>query len=293
MHFNGIAFNASGPRDTEPEELKALADSRACAITTKTATIKPRKGNPKPRYYDDGDNSVNSMGLPNPGYEEMARRIKALKHYSDKPVFASFSGSPREAAAITSAFDEAGADVLELNLSCPNLGKGKTEAESWLEGLGAVEEATKKSLAAKLPCFLNACEQELFCGVLEQSRVKYLVAVNSPGGGLMLNQKNEIALKPLHGGYGGKGIKALALGNVFRYHEYFGNKKKIIGVGGVFSGRDAFEHLLVGASLVEIGTAYQIHGTGIFTKVENELKTELEKHGFKSAGEAIGKAIQL
>ena len=109
----------------------------------------------------------------------------------------------------------------------------------------------------------------------------------------MLNQKNEIALKPLHGGYGGKGIKALALGNVFRYHEYFGNKKKIIGVGGVFSGRDAFEHLLVGASLVEIGTAYQIHGTGIFTKVENELKTELEKHGFKSAGEAIGKAIQL
>ena len=98
MHFNGAVFNASGPRDTELKELKSLANSSSCAITTKTATIKAREGNPKPRYYDDGENSVNSMGLPNPGFEEMAHRIEALRNYSEKPVFASFSGTTKEAA---------------------------------------------------------------------------------------------------------------------------------------------------------------------------------------------------
>ncbi|WP_268793705.1 hypothetical protein [Shewanella frigidimarina] len=84
-------MNASGPKCTTWDELQTIAQSASAAVVTKSCTIKPREGNPEPRYKDLPLGSIQSMGLPNLGYKaylEMVPQLKAL----GKPVIVSVSG---------------------------------------------------------------------------------------------------------------------------------------------------------------------------------------------------------
>jgi len=84
-------MNASGALCVTREELEALGRSRAGAIVTKSMTLEARAGNPEPRYYPFAGGSLNSMGLPNLGYQAYAEIIPALKKFG-KPVIASVAG---------------------------------------------------------------------------------------------------------------------------------------------------------------------------------------------------------
>jgi len=83
-----IIYNASGPRCTTLEELKEIDNSDSCYILTKSATLEPREGNPKPRFYDNKFGSVNSMGLPNKGIDYYINIANEFK----KPYIISMSG---------------------------------------------------------------------------------------------------------------------------------------------------------------------------------------------------------
>ena len=114
-------FNASGPNDVTLDELELIAKSASSAITMKSCTLEPRKGNPEPRYYDLPEGSINSMGLPNLGYKEYIKFTHILKSKYNKPVVASISGLTFEDNLIIfQAFNESKADLIEFNPGSPN-----------------------------------------------------------------------------------------------------------------------------------------------------------------------------
>jgi dihydroorotate dehydrogenase (fumarate) len=126
--------------------------------------------------------------------------------------------------------------------------------------------------------------------------VDFLNLINSVGNGLVVNPETEtVVIKP-KGGFGGLGgsiIKPVALANVRAFWNYFQGKMPIIGTGGVISGVDAFEHVLCGASAVQIGTVLVEEGVGVFARLEQELAACLEKKGYKSVADGRGKLKEL
>ncbi|MDP2728460.1 MAG: dihydroorotate oxidase, partial [Dehalococcoidia bacterium] len=104
-------------------------------------------------------------------------------------------------------------------------------------------------------------------------------------------EREETVIRPKGGlgGLGGACIKPVALANVRVFHELMGPAFPIIGVGGIETGRDIFEHLLAGATAVQVGTALVRDGTTVFRRLGDELAHFLESKGYTSASEVVGK----
>ncbi|MFA5076867.1 MAG: dihydroorotate oxidase [Candidatus Micrarchaeia archaeon] len=298
MQLDGVFTNGSGANDDSLEKLLQIAGSRAGFITTKTATLLPRAGNPGPRFYTLGSTTINSMGLPNPGYKKMAEIIKELKTKTRKPIFASMSGfDANEAGEMAKALSPV-ADVLELNLSCPNLhGKSQIiyDSEATDEVLKAVKKSTDRKIAVKVAPFLDMNAQLEFCEIAKKRGVDLIIAINTVGNAMYVDADRErIMLKPKWGGLGGEAIKMVGWGNVRRYREYFKGSIAIVGCGGIFSGKDAFAYALAGASAFACASAlYAPEGVDAFARMEKELEEELKKHNYSSLAEAVGKAKEF
>ena len=292
-------MNASGALCVTREELEALGRSQAGAIVTKSMTLEARAGNPLPRYYPFVGGSLNSMGLPNLGYQVYAELIPALKSFG-KPVIASVAGlCEDDFPTIARTISHAGPDLIEVNLSCPNI-PGKPQIGYDFEAserlIRRVRAAVDRPMGVKLPPYFDPAHHAAMADVLKRAPVDFLSLINSVGNALVLDPEREsVVIKP-KGGFGGLGgavIKPVALANVRAFWKAFEGQVPIIGVGGVMSGADAFEHLLAGASAVQIGTALVEEGTGVFNRIAGELQALLTKKGYPSAAAVVGRLKEL
>ena len=121
VRFSTCLMNAAGALCVTREELEALGRCRSGAIVTKSMTPAFRQGNPEPRYYSFPGGSINSMGLPNLGYPAYVTIIPTLRRFG-KPVIASIAGlSPPEFLEAARAITAVSPDLIEVNLSCPNI----------------------------------------------------------------------------------------------------------------------------------------------------------------------------
>lgn len=262
-------MNASGPRCTTKEELIELARSAVGAVVTKSATILPRQGNPEPRLYECEDYTIQAMGLPNPGYRAYVEMADELKEYG-KPLVGSIAGFNRE-EYLTMAYEQAGFDMIEVNLSCPNvearqLCYNPEGARHVLEGL---KDEIEIPLTVKVGPYLDRKLMEEMVCVFEEAGIDAIIAVNSPAGATVIKE-GKFMLEPKYGGLSGKALKPLALGNVARFHEL--TEIPIIGVGGIKNADDVVEYLDAGAVAVQIGTAYMQEGPEIFARIIDELE---------------------
>lgn len=288
-------FNASGPNDVTFEELQIIGRSDSPAITIKTCTLEPRKGNDEPRYARVPLGSINSMGYPNLGYKEYVKLIPKLKEFG-KPVIASLGVlQASEFPTLINAFNETDVDFLELNFSCPNL-KGKPQIAYDFDMtdrlLKELVPIIKKPFGIKLPPFLDPVHWELAANNFKKYPIGALVCINSIGNTLIIDPETEHPLIKPKGGFGGLGgdfIKPVALANVRAFSERLGDKMSIIGVGGIKSGLDAFEFLLCGADAVQIGTQFEKEGSGAFKRINDELAGILARKGYKGIADAKGK----
>ena len=288
VRFPSCFMNAAGARCVTRDELDALGRSRSAAIVTKSMTLAPRDGNPEPRYYGFPAGSINSMGLPNLGYLAYARIIPELRKFG-KPIIASVAGfSEEDFVIIAKAINESRPDLIEVNLSCPNIpGEPQIGYDPDVSArlLKRVRKVVSVPMGVKLPPYFDPAHHERMAQVLEGVGVQFLSLINSVGNGLVVNPDEErVAIKP-KGGFGGLGgqlIKPVALANVRAFWKLFGGRLPIIGVGGVVTGTDAFEHFLCGASAVQVGTALVEEGLGVFERLENELATLLARKGYAS-----------
>lgn len=300
VQFETCVFNTSGPADVTLEELEIIGKSNSSAITMKSCTLKPRIGNPEPRYADLPMGSINSMGLPNLGYKAYIKFSKILKKKYRKPIIASICGMTLEDDVVMfRAFNDSPADLIEFNPGSPNtIGKPIVgyDVEEMDRLLEAVSKVTKKSFGIKLPPYFDLVHFEQMAAVIKRYPIKFITAINSIGNGLVINPITEKPLIKPKGGLGGIGggyIKYTTLANVRIFYELLKDKVQIIGVGGITNGIDAFEIILAGASAVQIGTVYLQKGPGIFEKVQNELKEFMELKGYHRISDFRGKLKAL
>ncbi|HXH85281.1 MAG TPA: dihydroorotate oxidase [Nitrospira sp.] len=297
--FPSCFMNASGALCVTREELLALGRSHAGAIVTKSMTVESRQGNPAPRYYGFSGGSINSMGLPNLGYKAYAELIPELKRFG-KPVIASVAGlCEDDFPTIAQVINEAKPDLIEVNLSCPNIpGKPQIgyDAEASESLMKRVRKVITVPMGVKLPPYFDPAHHKLMGDVIGRCGVDFLNLINSVGNGLVVNSETEtVVIKP-KGGFGGLGgtiIKPVALANVRAFWKHFEGRMPIIGTGGVMNGVDAFEHFLCGASAVQVGTVLVEEGMEVFKRLEQELAVCLDKKGYRSVAECRGKLKEL
>ena len=300
VKFETCVFNTSGPADVTLKELEVIGKSKSSAITMKSCTLEPRKGNPEPRYADLEFGSINSMGLPNLGYKAYVKFSKILHGKYKKPVVASISGMTIEDnIVIFKAFNDSPVDLIEFNPGSPNtigkpiIGYDYQEMDRLLE---AVSKICKKPWGVKLPAYFDLVHYDQIAKVIKKYPVKFLTCINSVGNGLVIDpNKEKTVIKPKggFGGIGGRYIKYTALANVRKFYELLGSKIQIIGVGGVYTGVDAFEFILAGASAVQIGTAFLQKGPGIFGRVQKELSVFIDKKSYRKLSDFQGKLKTL
>jgi dihydroorotate dehydrogenase (fumarate) len=299
VKFPNCFMNASGALCVTREELHALGRSRAGAIVTKSMTLAPRAGNPEPRYYGFPGGSINSMGLPNLGYQAYAELIPELTRYG-KPVIASIAGlCEDDFLTMARTLNEARPDLIEINLSCPNIpGKPQIayDAADSERLLKRLRPLITVPMGVKLPPYFDPAHHAVMAEVIRRTGVDYLNLINSVGNGLVIDPKHETAVIKPKGGFGGLGgalIKPVALANVRAFWKLLDGRVPIIGTGGIAQGMDAYEHILCGASAVQVGTLLVEEGLAVFERLERELETELAMKGLQSLSECCGKLKEL
>lgn len=299
VRFPACVMNAAGARCVTQEELEALGRSAAGAIVTKSMTLEARAGNPEPRYVAFPGGSINSMGLPNLGYRRYVELIPQLKRFK-KPVIASVAGLQEEDfIIIAEAVNRCAPDLIEVNLSCPNIpGKPQIgyDPEATERLLKRVRRVITVPMGVKLPPYFDPVHHQTMHAVLSKIGLDFLSLINSVGNGLVIDPVTErVVIKP-KGGFGGLGgtiIKPVALANVRAFWKLFDGTLPIIGTGGVMTGQDVFEHLLCGASAVQVGTLLVEEGLECFQRLTSELEATLRRQGYASVADCRGKLREL
>lgn len=298
--FSNCLMNAAGVHCMTKEELAEVEASAAGSFVTKTGTLEARPGNPEPRYVNVPLGSINSMGLPNNGFEYYLDYVIELqKQPNTKNHFLSLVGlSPEETHTILKKVQESDYEgLVELNLSCPNV-PGKPQIaydfETTTEILTEVFSYFTKPLGVKLPPYFDIVHFDQAATVFNQFPLVFVNCVNSIGNGLYIEDES-VVIKPKNGfgGIGGDYIKPTALANVHAFYQRLKPEIQIIGTGGVKSGRDAFEHILCGASMVQIGTALQKKVWLSLTVSQKNLKKSWKKRDMKPLKTSVANCTTL
>ena len=295
--FANPFMNASGVHCMTTTELVELEQSNAGAFITKSCTLNERAGNPEPRYFDVPLGSINSMGLPNRGFDYYLDYALNYEKQQTQPLFFSIAGmSAAENLEMLTLIEKSDFQgITELNLSCPNV-PGKPQLaydfEATEDLLQQVFARFTKPLGIKLPPYFDLAHFDQMAEILNQFPLTYVNSINSIGNGLYIDpQKEAVVIKPKEGfgGLGGEYVKPTALANVRAFYTRLKPEIKIIGTGGIRNGQDAFEHLLCGATMLQIGIELHKEGPKIFDRITKELEQIMTEKGYRTIDEFRGK----
>jgi len=280
---------ASGILGYSAETLESIAEGGAGAVVTKSVGLKPRKGYTNPTVVQVSCGLINAMGLPNPGIDEFAEEIREARTSLEVPLIVSVYGySEEEYATVARKAVEAGADAVELNVSCPHVKETGSEIGQDLEILAKVVSKVKSTI--NRPVFVklspNVTSIADIAEVVVKAGADALTAINTVKAMAIDTETTIPILSNRVGGLSGQAIKPIALRCVYDIYERV--KVPIIGCGGVTDWRDAVEFLLAGASAVQIGTAIATEGPGVFKAVSHGIEEYLKVKGFKSVKEIVG-----
>lgn len=272
-------MNASGCWCMTEKELDELYSSQIGCIVSKSGTITSRDGNKEPRFYMNDYGSINSMGLPNQGYQfylEYGNKINFPYIQSIYP----FNVDELETMLYNINNKVNSQRLIEINLSCPNIVSSKETHtfENYEKSFDKIKQMKVDNLilGTKLPPFYELNHFDIMANLLLKYDIRFITCINSVVNGLIIDLVNEetvIAPKNGLGGIGGLYCKPIALSNVYNFHKLIGDKIDIIGCGGISTANDAFEYILCGAKAVQIGTHLVRNNPDIF----GELNKNLEK----------------
>lgn len=299
VELNSYILNASGPNDSTLKELEIIANSVSSAIIMKSCTIELRKGNIKPRYDRLPLGSIQCMGLPNLGCQEYVKFASQLRKFN-KPIIASVAGlCVNDYQKMVEAFQKSEVDLIEVNLSCPNL-EGEPQVgydfEQTEEVLSGISNSGGKPIGLKLPPYYDLVQYKQIAELIRKYNISFITCINSVGNTLIIDPEKETPIiKPKRGlgGLCGEYIKPIALANVRIFYELLKDVVSIFGVGGIKSGIDAFEFLLAGADAVQVATTFEKEGPSCFERIDRELKEILQRKGYASIQEAKGELKYL
>jgi dihydroorotate dehydrogenase (NAD+) catalytic subunit len=282
---------AAGILGYSAETLEDIIKHGAGAVITKSVDLKPRAGYANPTIVQVECGILNAIGLPNPGINEFVHEIQRAKNIVSAPLIVSVFGfSPKEYGIVAKKAAVAGADAIELNVSCPHVEHTGSEIGQDPEILADVVSNVRR--AVRVPIIVKLSPNVTDIVQIAKTAVKAgadaLTAINTVGAMAIDVETTIPILSNKRGGLSGPAIKPIALRCVYDIYEKV--RVPIIGCGGVTSWRDAVEFLLAGASAVQIGTAIASEGLSVFKSVNRGIEAYLMKKGFKNITQIVGLA---
>lgn len=281
-------MNAAGTCKTL-EDVKKLSRSATAAVMVGSITMEPRDGNAGDIYWSEKMFSLNSLGLPNRGapyYKEVITDMFIEANRAGKPLFVSVAGfRPEEYADLAELAFCGGADLIELNLSCPNIWQGSTQKRVACfdpalvaEVLRCVEESvgTNAKVSVKISPFSDPFALAEVAQVIGAAGVaKAVTAVNTFPNAFGYNgAKPRITPGDGLAGFAGPAMKPIGLGQVRQLRGLLPKRIQIIGVGGITCGKDIWEYLKSGATATQVATAYLDHHEQVFSSLLGEFLEE-------------------
>jgi dihydroorotate dehydrogenase (NAD+) catalytic subunit len=281
---------ASGVLDETGRSMLEVAKAGAGALVTKSVGKEPRQGHGNPSIVELQCGLINAMGLPNPGIEIYIAEVKEAKKGGVPVIGSVFGGTEDEIAELAGLMSRAGADAVELNLSCPHAKGYGAELGSTPELVESICRKAKKQV--RIPLFAkltpNTSSISSLAVAAERGGADAVVAINTLKAMAISPEARMPILANKFGGLSGPAIKSIGVRCVYEIFEAV--KIPIVGVGGISSGRDALEYVMAGATAVQIGTAVWSEGLEVFSKTSREIMQFMEENGFESVKAMVGVA---
>jgi len=259
-------------------------------ISLKGTTLEARPGNPTPRIAECAGGMLNSVGLQNPGVEALVgEKVPALRRRFSGAIVANISGfSIEEYAAACAAADRcADIDLIELNVSCPNVRHGGmafgTDPKSAAAVTEAVKKATRKPVLVKLSP--NVADIVAIAQACEDAGADGLVLINTLLGMRIDIKTRRPVLANVTGGYSGPGVFPVAVRMVWQVARAC--RVPVVGCGGVASAEDVIEMMMAGATAVQVGSE-NLRDPQACPRIIADLPEVMDRLGIDSLKDIIG-----
>lgn len=257
--------NAAGTAKSR-DDVARLARSPVAAITLGSITKAPRDGNAGEVYASRRGYAVNALGMPNRGagfYADALPELVGLAHDGGKPLIVSVAGfSPDEYGELAAVADAGGADLIELNLGCPNVWDGGEQKRIMSFDPELVARSLRAAAGTRAPVGvkLSPLSDPVLLGevaaAIAEAGGRFVVSCNTFPNGLVLRPDGRPAIDVGFGGVSGAAMKPIALGQVSQLRAILPSDVDVVGCGGVRTGEDVGELLAAGAAAVGLATAF-------------------------------------
>ncbi|ABR33189.1 dihydroorotate dehydrogenase [Clostridium beijerinckii] len=257
-------------------------------ISSKGLTINPKQGNEGIRVYETPSGMMNSVGLQNPGIDAfIENELAKMRKYGTNVIANIGGGCLEDYEAAVSKIDSSNVDMIELNISCPNVKHGGMafgiKSKVAYDVVREIKAMTKKPLMVKLsPNAEDIVDMAVKC---QEAGADSISLINTLKGMAIDVYKRRPVFNNITAGLSGPAVKPIALRMVYEVAKAV--DIPVIGLGGISSGKDAVEFMMAGASAVQIGTINFVNPMAGKEIVE-EMESFLKEQGIKDINEIIG-----
>ena len=255
------------------------------AVTTKGVALHPWEGNPTPRIAEVSCGMMNAVGLQNPGIEELLRTDIPFLRKKDTRIIVNVCGhTEEEYVGVVERLAEEPVDLLEINVSCPNVKEGGiafgVDPAALLHITQEVKKKAKQPIIMKLSP--NVTDITEMARAAVEGGADALSLINTITGMKIDIRKKAFALANRTGGVSGPAIKPIAVRMV--YQVCHAVNVPVIGMGGISSWEDAIEFIMAGATMVSVGTA-NFHDPFVTAKIVDGIEKYMKENGIESLDE--------
>ena len=282
-------LTASGTFGSGMEFSQFVDLNKLGGVVTKGVSVVPWEGNPTPRVMETASGMLNAIGLQNPGLDVFLKRdLPFLEQFNTRRIVNVCGHTTEEYVKAVEILSESSADILEINISCPNVKAGGIT-------FGTVpkmaEEITKavKAVAGKKPVFMklspNVTDITEIAKAVEAGGADGISLINSLLGMKIDIRRRAFALANKTGGLSGPAVKPVAVRMVYQVANSV--KLPLIGMGGIACAEDAIEFLMAGATAVSVGTA-NFHNPKVTEEIVSGIEAFLTEQKIADINEIIG-----
>ncbi len=288
VEFKNPVMEGSGTFGSGMEYGEFVDLNKLGAVVTKGVANVPWPGNPTPRVCEVYGGMLNAIGLQNPGIDTFIERDLAfLKNYDTRIIVNVCGKTVGDYLEVVERLSDEAVDMLEINVSCPNVKEGAIAFGQKAEALYDITEQIKKK--AKQPIIMklspNVTDITEMARAAEAAGADALSLINTITGMKIDIHKRTFALANKTGGLSGPAIKPVAVRMVYQVSQAV--KIPIIGMGGIANADDALEFIMAGASAVAVG-AMNFHDPYTTIKVIDGIKDYMNKYKVDSISDLTG-----
>lgn len=293
VNFAGLTFKnpvttASGTFGSGMEYSEFVNLDRLGAVTTKGVANVPWEGNPTPRIAETHSGMLNAIGLQNPGIDTLIQRDLPFLHEKNARIIVNVCGrSMEDYVEVVERLAEEDVDMLEINISCPNVKAGGIAFGQKPEMAEEITKAVKK--VAKQPVIMklspNVTDITEMAKAVEAGGADGVSLINTLTGMKIDVARKTFAIANKTGGMSGPCVKPVAVRMVYQVANAV--KIPILGMGGIQNTEDALEFLMAGATMVAVGTA-NFFNPSATTEIIDGLERYVKEEGLSSIMDIVG-----